>query len=271
MELTLTAGAGTKLAVRRTGRGEPVVFVHGTAGGLDSWDPVVPLLTDEFEAWAYARRGYAPSGSCARAKTFADDVSDLAAVLAAAGCQAHVVGASYGAIVAMHAARSGHPAIRSVSLFEPPLFAVGPPARAVLDRYRALVASGDLPAAARLFAERMARVPVEILDALAPVGDAGRDPVRDAAEAVGSLHDLEAMAADGSGTERWAGLDVPVLLMRGADTWAPMPATMDALAEVLPRSARAVLRGQSHFATHTAPALFADTIRGFLRGQARSG
>jgi site-specific recombinase XerD len=56
-----------------------------------------------------------------------------------------------------------------------------------------------------------------------------------------------------------------LLLMQGAETWAPLPATMDALAGALPRVDRAVLLGQSHFATDTAPQLFADTLRRFLR------
>ena len=52
---------GTTLAVRRTGTGVPVVLVHGSAGGLESWDPVLPFL-DGFEVWVYTRRGYPPSG-----------------------------------------------------------------------------------------------------------------------------------------------------------------------------------------------------------------
>ncbi len=47
---------GTRLTARCTGSGEPVVFVHGSGGGLDSWDPVLGSLTD-FETWTFARRG----------------------------------------------------------------------------------------------------------------------------------------------------------------------------------------------------------------------
>jgi pimeloyl-ACP methyl ester carboxylesterase len=248
--------------VRRTGSGAPVVLVHGSAGGLDSWDPVVPLLAGDFELWAYARRGYPPSGACRTAKTFADDVVDLETVLAATSGRAHLVGASYGGTVALHAARSGLSGIRSVAVFEPPLFAAGLELAEVLDRYRTLLAAGDLAAAARLFAGEVARVPGVVLDAL---GQAPRQPnAQAAAQAVGCLHDLEAMVADELDLDRWARIDVPVLLMHGSDTWAPMPATMNALAGALPGADRAVLTGQAHFATHTAPALFAQTLRTFL-------
>ncbi len=264
VEATVAAHDGTRLAVRRIGRGQPVLFIHGSAGGLDSWDPVVPLLAGEFELWVYARRGYAPSDIPWKQKTFADDVADLKAVLEAAGGQAHVVGASYGATVALHAVRAGLAGIRSVAIFEPPLFAAGPDLKHVLNRYRALLEAGDLTTATRLFAREVSRVPAVILDALAEAAD---DPasLEDRAEAVGCLHDLEAMASDERDITRWTGVDRPVLLMEGSETWPPMPATMDELARALPDADRAVLAGQSHFATHTAPALFAEYLRKFLR------
>ncbi len=257
MEISVTAADGTRLAVRRFGRGTPVVLVHGSAGGLDSFDPVVPLLRDRYEVWVHARRGYPPSDGCRHPKTYADDVADLRAVLAAARGSAHVVGASYGGTVALHAALAEPAGIRSLTLFEPPLFAAGDELAPVLDEYRALLDAGDLGTAARLFAARVARVPAAILDALGPT-----DP--DPAEAVGCLHDLEAMTADSTDVRRWTGIEVPVLLIQGAQTWAPMPATMDALADALPKADRVVLHGQSHFATHTAPDMFAAAVRRHL-------
>lgn len=267
-EVSFTAADGTRLVGRRIGQGSPVILVHGSAGGLDSWDPVVPLLADEFELWVYARRGYAPSGDCPGSKTFADDVADLEAVLAATGGRAHVVGASYGAAVALHAARGDSHMIRSVALFEPPLFAAGPVLGPVLERYRALIGRGDLAAATRVFAEEVSRVPPAILRAVAEAATPPRDAGREAAEAagaVGCLHDLEAMATDDLDIDRWTDVRVPVLLIQGADTWAPMPTTMDTLAEALPQVTRRRLAGQMHFATHTAPELFADTLSQFLR------
>jgi pimeloyl-ACP methyl ester carboxylesterase len=236
-----------------------VVLVHGSAGGLESFDPIVPLL-DGLALWIYARRGYAPSDDVKRSKTFADDVADLQVVLASAGGRADVVGASYGATVALHAARTGGSGFRSLVLFEPPLFAAGAGLHATLAHYRACLDEGALAAAARVFAAEVARVPASLLDALTSADDADVDR----SEAVGCLHDLEAMAADTLDLDRWAAIDVPTLLMQGAETWAPMPATMDALAGVLPQLTRQVLAGQAHFATHTAPALFAGAVATFL-------
>lgn len=267
MTISLTAPDGTRLVAQRTGRGRPVVLVHGSAGGLGSWNPVVSLLEDGFELWVYARRGYPPSDAVRQPKTYADDVSDLHAVLAAAGGSAHVVGGSYGATVALHAAAMDDTPIRSLALFEPPLFAAGAAAVAALGPYRDLLDTGDLDAASRVFAEQVAHVPAAILDTTGEIVAVPADPARRAAataEAWGCLRDLEAMAADTEEVARWAAITIPVLLIQGGETWAPMPATMNALADVLPKATRVVLPGQSHFATHTAPELVAAALREFL-------
>jgi len=264
----MTAGDGTRLIARHAGRGVPVVLVHGSAGGLDSWNPVTPFLDDGFEVWVYARRGYAPSSGCGRPKTYADDVDDLRAVLTAIGRPAHVVGGSYGGTVALHAANANRTAIRSVTVFEPPLYAAGPPMAAARDRYRELLQAGDLATATRVFATDVARMPAAIVaapaeaDAGPPPDDADRAAAL--AEAVGCLHDLEAMAADTVDVQRWRHIDAPALILHGSDTWAPMPATMAALANALPGARRTVLPGQTHFAPHTAPGLFAQALRAFL-------
>ncbi|HKO26135.1 MAG TPA: alpha/beta hydrolase [Solirubrobacteraceae bacterium] len=259
MDDLVISGDGTQLVVRRHGAGRPVALVHPSAGGLESFDPIVPRL-DGLELWIYARRGYAPSDGVKRAKTFADDIADLQAVLAAAGGRADVLGASYGATVALHAARTNGSGVRSLVLFEPPLFAAGAGLRTTLARYRACLDDGALAAAARVFAAEVARVPAPLLDALTGADDTNADR----AEAIGCLHDLEAMTADTPDLDRWAAVEVPTLLMQGSETWAPMPATMDALAAVLPHLTRQRLAGQAHFATHTAPALFAGTVTTFL-------
>jgi pimeloyl-ACP methyl ester carboxylesterase len=267
MEISTTAADGTRLVARRSGRGVPVILVHGSAGGLDSFDPVIPLLDDRFEPWVYARRGYPPSQGCQRRKTYADDVADLQAIITAAGGRAHVVGASYGGTIALHAAVTDTATIRSMAVFEPPLFAAGESMAPVLRTYRDLLDAGEVATATRLFAEKVARVPAPILAALAAGDGAQKNTVEDAAataEAVGCLHDLQAMTADETDYRRWAGIEVPTLLMQGEQTWEPMPTTMDALAEALPKAVRVVLSGQSHFATHTAPEMFARMLNSFL-------
>ena len=264
MRLTIDSRGARVVAERRPGRGVPLVLVHGSGGGLHSWAPVVGLLPDRYETWVYARRGFAPSDPRAEATTFADDVADLQAVIDAAGGRAHVVGMSHGATVGLHHALARPDAVVTLSLFEPPLFAAGPRLAPALDEYRAHVDAGRATAAQRVFAARAAQVPAELLGP-EPADLGARTADEDAlVEAVADLHDLESMGADDGDLARWAGVRAPVLLMEGADTWQPMPRTMDALAEVLPQVTRVRWEGQTHFAAFVRPDLVVAALEEFL-------
>ncbi|WP_327654041.1 alpha/beta fold hydrolase [Streptomyces sp. NBC_00483] len=262
---------GTAIAYRQFGSGPPVVMVHCSGGGLHSWEPVAELLADRYEVWTPVRRGYAPSGPGRSPKSFADEVADLDALISKIGRPVHVVGMSYGANVALHAAVAGLP-VRSLVLWEPPLFAVGDELAPVLEEFQELTAKGEQRRADRLLAEKVARIPAALLDMM-DAGDSDdtepgteRDTERDAEpdEAPGWCRDLESLIADSADVERWSDVTVPTLLMRGADTWHPMPETLDRLATALPQVTYTTLPGQMHFAPSLVPDVVAAQIADFL-------
>ncbi|MET8090473.1 alpha/beta fold hydrolase [Micromonospora sp. NPDC005220] len=259
---------GTRLVVRRLGVGDPVVLVHGSGGGLHSWATVAEHLAHEYEVWLPARRGYGPSDVPVGTKSFRDETADLIAVVEAArqpsGRPVHLVGASYGATLALHTAVADPHDVRSLAVFEPPLFAAGAEIVPLLDRYRAAFERDDAAAMAAALHD-VTRVPAEIVAALAvSAGDRVPDPVESRRAAIGWLHDLEALAQDSTDITRWSSIAVPTLLLAGADTWEPMPTTMNALATTIPAARHVVWPGQSHFVTMTAPALVADALRQFF-------
>lgn len=250
---------GTTIYYHRNGTGSPVIMVHGSGGGLHSWQPVAAHLADRFDLWLPARRGYAPSGPGHCPKYFADEVRDLGAIIEMAGRPVHLVGMSYGATIALHAAASGL-AIRSLALWEPPLFAAGAELAPVLSRYRQLTAEGDRKLATRLLAEKVARIPSALLDQLER-----HEPDEDEPDdSYGWARDLESMAADTSYLDRWSSVTTPTLLMRGSDTWEPMPETVERLAAVMPNARLETLPGQIHFAPSTAPGDVARLLSDFL-------
>ncbi|MFI5662543.1 alpha/beta fold hydrolase [Streptomyces sp. NPDC051684] len=258
---------GTAIAYQRFGSGPPVVMVHGSGGGPHSWQPVAERIADRYEVWTPARRGYAPSGPGRSPKRFADEVADLAALVTTIGRPVHLVGMSYGANVALHAAAAGLP-VRSLVLWEPPLYAVGAELAPVLAEFQKLTAKGDQRSADRLLAERVARVPAALLDLMesGTPEDAGADAEPDAEpdEAHGWCRDLESLIADSADVERWSHIIVPTLLMRGADTWEPMPTTLDRLASALPKVTYTAFPGQMHFAPSLVPDIVAAEIADFL-------
>jgi pimeloyl-ACP methyl ester carboxylesterase len=177
------------------------------------------------------------------------------------------VGASYGATLALHAAAASTENIASLALYEPPLLIAGGHLLPVLGKYKALLSGGDFDNATSLFVREVSRVPTALLEALAVANaDKEPDPAESRRSAIGSLRDLEALASDSTDMARWAGIDVPVLLLQGADTWEPVPSGMDQLAAALPHAQRVVFAGQSHFASTVAPLLVAEELRRFLTG-----
>jgi pimeloyl-ACP methyl ester carboxylesterase len=77
---TLVAPDGKELVVRTSGRGRPIVFLHGSNGGLDSWAE----LAADYSASIVARRGYRPSGIPCSHNTFGAEADEILLVARAA-------------------------------------------------------------------------------------------------------------------------------------------------------------------------------------------
>lgn len=267
MDTIVTGPDGIDLVVRVGGDGDPVVFLHGSGGGLESWAQIAGELSPEFQTRLVARRGWYPSGIPLRRNIFELEAADVLTVVSRAaaetGRRVHLIGGSYGALVALFAAAVSTEHIASLALYEPPVLQTGSHLEPVIDRYVAMTNAGELTAAMTMFVREAARMPESVLQASAP--SEPPDPVQTQRAAAGVLRDLQAMAADSPDIDRWASIDVPVLLLQGSDTWQPIPSGMDQLAAVLPDVHRVIWAGQSHFATATAPSLVASTLRDFLR------
>jgi pimeloyl-ACP methyl ester carboxylesterase len=128
---------GANLAYRDAGRGEPVVLVHGTASDMriwtDPWDGNLPDFGDRFRVIAYSRRYARPNEDIPLG---VDDqmlphVDDLIAFLKAVDAEpAHLIGHSWGGVIALIAAIRAPGSVKSLVLMEPPamsLFVSTPP------------------------------------------------------------------------------------------------------------------------------------------------
>jgi pimeloyl-ACP methyl ester carboxylesterase len=72
---------GFELAYERCGRGTPLVLIHGYPLDHTIWNPVVPLLEDDFDLILPDLRGFGQSGTTQAAYRLADMAADLAALL----------------------------------------------------------------------------------------------------------------------------------------------------------------------------------------------
>ncbi|GAA1838084.1 alpha/beta hydrolase [Pseudonocardia ailaonensis] len=263
----VTSADGTRIAVRRVGTGRPLVVLPGAMNGIDSWSAVAAEL-DGFEVWLVARRGYPPSDEGPGEKSFAAETADVRALVEAAdrGDGVHLAGHSYGALLALHTALADPSRLRSLLLYEPPVLAIGDHLPQALADYRARLAAGSPEGAIMGFLTEVAGVTPQVMAALQEqAGEIDPDDDLEPGEFVtGVLHDLEALAGAWPGAAHFADVGVPTLLMAGADSWDPLPASADALERVLPDVRRVTWPGQSHFANMADPALVARTIRDFV-------
>jgi pimeloyl-ACP methyl ester carboxylesterase len=137
LESARTDGAGLEYEV--SGRGEPAVFIHG-AFIADTFRPLLsePSLADHYRLILYHRRGYAGSSRASEPVSVAQQAVDCRALLHHLGVErAHVVGHSYGGIVALQLALDAPGVVHSLALLEPGLM-VGASAKG----YRETLAQG---------------------------------------------------------------------------------------------------------------------------------
>ena len=97
-----------------------VVLIHGSVGNAEAWAPVRPALEERFEVVAPNRGGYPPGPPLERID-FERQAEELAPLL---GDGAHLVGHSYGGVIALLIAAAQPERVRSLAVSEPPAFAL---------------------------------------------------------------------------------------------------------------------------------------------------
>ena len=96
-----------------------VVLIHGSVGNAGAaWAPLLPALEERFEVVAPNRGGYPPGPPLERID-FERQAEELALLL---GDRAHLVGHSYGGVIALLIAAAHPERIRSLAVSEPPAF-----------------------------------------------------------------------------------------------------------------------------------------------------
>jgi pimeloyl-ACP methyl ester carboxylesterase len=118
---------GARLEYATSGKGDPVLLIHGSVLA----DAFAPLARDpalgKYRLIRYHRRGFAGSGRAQGPVSVAQQAADARALLERLGVKrAHVVGHSYGAVIALQLALDAPGVVRSLALLEPPMFAAVP-------------------------------------------------------------------------------------------------------------------------------------------------
>ncbi len=256
---TVVSGDGTRIAYELTGTGQPLVLVHGTTADHNRWAKVMPGLAGHFTVLAMDRRGRGQSGD-ASVYELEREFEDVAAVTAAAGSGASLLGHSFGALCAMEAAlRVSN--LRKLVLYEPGFPAGGmkiyPPG--AMEKLQALLDANDRDRLLTTYFGDMVGMSASDVAVLR------NDPFWTTRMA--TAHTLvREMDEDNYQFDpaRFAALAIPTLLLCGENSPKILHAASGEIASALPHARIAVLKGQGHVAMTTAPDIFVNEIVRFL-------
>jgi pimeloyl-ACP methyl ester carboxylesterase len=257
---------GAELEYEVSGTGEPVVFIHG-AFVADTFRPLLaePSLAGRYGLILHHRRGYAGSSRASRQVSVARHASDCRALLHHLGMErAHVVGHSYGGIVALQLALETPDVVHSLALLEPGLM-VGASAQG----YRESLARG-----VERYREAGAEVVVdEFLQARWPGYRATLDRVLPGAfaQAVADAETWFECEATGQlgwhfGKSEVRRISQPTLSVLGGESdalWSRFGETHRLLLEWLPRAEGFVVPGATHFMQIQDPRGMAEVLAAF--------
>lgn len=252
---------GVSTYVERSGHGYPVVLIHALGTSLRSWDPVVSILSKDYEVIAYDSRGQGRSekaGGSYSMQLLAQDLRDLLGQLGLR--RVHIVGLAVGAMIAQQVAVDSRELVSALVLAD---------ARSELDfagveyneRRAESVERGGMRLAvdatiARAFAPDFAERCPEALRSFR--GELlANDPhgYANVSRALSSFHLMN----------RLSEIECPTLLLTGElDTLCP-PSEAAAMQTRIPRAKLEILRGVGHFSAVEAPGEFAERTLVFFR------
>ncbi|NNG19976.1 alpha/beta hydrolase [Naumannella sp. ID2617S] len=261
---TVTSSDGTTIGYRRHGNGMPLTIVHGSISTGEQWEPFAQATADRLQTFAMDRRGRATSIDDGTGYGLDAEAADIAAVLAAAGPDAAVLGHSFGGVATLHALVTGQLTPRALVLYEPPVPVDGPVVGDQLDEYARLVEAGDHDGALTHALAHFVRVSDEEIEGLRQTplwaGLAALTPTwtRELAQIDGTVDELAAMAR----------IELPTLLLVGAGSPGHLVSASEHLARTMPNATLHRLQAPGHFAHVIAPGEVGGVVAEFLAGAA---
>ncbi len=108
--------------IQQSGCGPDAVLIHGLTGDLSIWflSRLMPVLSETHRVTAYDLRGHGYSDAPAEGYTSSAQAGDLLALLDVLGIErARLVGHSFGAVIAMHAAVLAPERVEALVLSDP--------------------------------------------------------------------------------------------------------------------------------------------------------
>ena len=254
VELTRVVVDGGTLLLACTGKGPPLLLLHGWTLDGRMWTPQIAALSEHFRLIMPDRRGFGRSTALPDLLEEADDILRIADAFGL--CRIVLCGLSQGAAIALDFALHHPRRVSALLLCGTPLPGLVPNPDAVpLDRLAAFARQGDYESLRRV----LLRLPLMKL-----AGGSGTDLIE---EIIGSYtgRDLATPSAlRPFELKDIAALAMPLLAMAGArdSTWRIACARL--LAETAPIATLAIIERAGHLVNIAQPEAFTSAVREFL-------
>jgi non-heme chloroperoxidase len=272
------------LAYVETGKGEPVVFVHGIPTDYRAWRSQIEPFSARYHMIAYSRRLAQPNHNEMdyEKSTIENNSADLVGLIAELGISpVHLVGHSYGGFTAAYCASTSPHLIRTLTLIEPAVSTMLLKDRKSTPEFLGLLFShpsvaisaakfqrGSLDPSLKAFREGNFDAALRLnLDGIMNRNgafDQLPEPVRvmtkENERTVGELM-AEVPVFD---KEEAAKISAPTLLIHGTESPTVLHAIVDRLAKAIPNSEIATISGAAHFPHFEKPGEFNESVLGFL-------
>lgn len=249
----------------------PVVLIHAGVADRGMWDPIWPELIGDRDVVRLDLRGFGDSvARPARAVSHPGDVLDTLSEIGVDRC--HLVGASFGASVAVEVALVRPSAVASLLLAAPGgslLAEMTPDLRAAWDAERTALERGDLDAAVEANLSWWVEGPRRSADQVDPsVRERVRPMQRRVFELTADWDDVEEQELDPPALDRLSEIEVPVLVLVGG---LDLDTVHDAVGRVVAGIAgarRVHWPAAGHLPSLEDPAAFARLLREWVKGTA---
>jgi pimeloyl-ACP methyl ester carboxylesterase len=253
---------------REAGSGSTVVCIHSSASSSSQWRVLMETLSDRFRVVATDRYGHGKSPTWPGGREFQldDEIALMAPILETAG-QFHLIGHSYGGLVALKLALNNPSRVASLTLYEPACFflltannsesSASREIQAVRDETIRLVEAGDYESAAQYFVDYWAGS-----GAWSKTREASRQAI---ISSMGKARFEWPPVFDKSfPVAQISTLAMPVLLLTGSHSTAAARGVHRVLRGLLPGAEVVEFSGLGHMGPVTHPEQVNETIATFL-------
>ena len=254
-----------QLFYEQAGTGETILFIHGAQEDYRVFMPQLDLLKEDYNVISYSRRYNYPKASKYQEgipyspETEAEDLETLINLLKVKSV--HIVGHSYGALVAMEYTHKNPDKVQSLTLSEPPLLRLSgceqwyqAAQKGLIENVGIAFKTNDTTQVMKAIFEFF--VGVDIQDQVPP-------EVLQSFKA--NLSEMKALVnSDDPFPDLSTDFQSPVMLITTANTMPMLKCTNEALVKKMPNAKRIHLQDASHEMWMTHPEILSNHLKDFI-------